>query len=169
VTDGPGSYHGDSAGRAACERVVQTKPQRRESDALQVCHGTILLLKRWLLGTHAGAVIPKHLQAYLDEVAFRHNGRKTNGVERIAARVIERLVAHAITDRRHEGLPVVQIRSTGSSKGDKHAGRAGRSPHRKQGEAQNKAHATFFRYFRRLVLRIKRSNLAATNAYTSAL
>jgi hypothetical protein len=77
-----------------CERVVQTKAQRRESDALQVCHWTISLLKRWLLGTHAGAVAPKHLQAYLDEYAFRHNRRKTNGVGRIAARVIEQLVAH---------------------------------------------------------------------------
>jgi hypothetical protein len=38
-------------------------------------------------------VSPKHLQAYLDEYAFRHNRRRTNGVGRIAARVIERLVA----------------------------------------------------------------------------
>ncbi len=36
---------------------------------------------------------PKHLQAYLDEFAFRHNRRKTNGTVRIAARVIEGLVA----------------------------------------------------------------------------
>ena len=35
----------------------------------------------------------KHLQAYLDEFAFRHNRRKTKGVGRIAARVIESLVA----------------------------------------------------------------------------
>ncbi len=34
----------------------------------------------------------KHLQAYLDEFAFRHNRRKTNDVGRIAARVIEQLV-----------------------------------------------------------------------------
>ena len=56
------------------------------------CHWTASLLKRWLLGTHAGAVKPKHLQAYLDEFAFRHNRRKTRGVTRIAARVIEQLV-----------------------------------------------------------------------------
>ena len=62
------------------------------NDALQGCHWTISLLKRWLLGTHAGAVRRKHLQAYLDEFAFRHNRRKTNGVARIAARVIEGLV-----------------------------------------------------------------------------
>ena len=53
----------------------------------------ISLLKRWLLGTHGGAVRDKHLQAYLDEFAFRHNRRKTKGVGRIAARVIESLVA----------------------------------------------------------------------------
>jgi hypothetical protein len=33
-------------------------------------------LKRWLPGTHAGAVAPNCLQAYLDEFAFRHNRRK---------------------------------------------------------------------------------------------
>ncbi len=93
VTDGLASYDGDSLGERPYERVVQTKAERRESDALQVCHWTISLLKRWLLGTHAGAVAPKHLQAYLDEFAFRHNRRKTNGVGRIAARVIEQLVA----------------------------------------------------------------------------
>jgi hypothetical protein len=38
---------------------------------------------------------PAHLQAYLDEVAFRHNGRKTDGIARIAGRVIEQLVVRA--------------------------------------------------------------------------
>jgi Zn ribbon nucleic-acid-binding protein len=61
-------------------------------DLQQGCHWTISLLKRWLLGTHGGAVRDKHLQAYLDEFAFRHNRRKTNGVGRIAARVIQQLV-----------------------------------------------------------------------------
>jgi hypothetical protein len=37
-------------------------------------------LKRWLLGTHAGAVREKHLRAYLDEFAIRYNRRKTSGV-----------------------------------------------------------------------------------------
>jgi transposase-like protein len=93
TTDGLASYDGDSLSDRPYQRIVQTKAERRESDTLQVCHWTISLLKRWLLGTHAGAVGPKHLQAYLDEFAFRHNRRKTNGVGRIAARVIEQLVA----------------------------------------------------------------------------
>ena len=92
VTDGHAGYSATSLGPRPHERKVQTKAGRREADALQGCHWTASLLKRWLLGTHAGAVKPKHLQAYLDEFAFRHNRRKTSGVTRIAARVIEQLV-----------------------------------------------------------------------------
>ena len=62
---------------------------------VQACHWSTSNLKRWLLGTHAGAVSDKHLQAYLDEFAFRYNRRKTKGVGRIAARVIETLATHA--------------------------------------------------------------------------
>jgi len=93
VTDGLASYNSESLGKRAHDMIVQTKAERRERDALQGCHWTISLLKRWLIGTHAGAVRDKHLQAYLDEFAFRHNRRKTKGVGRIAARVIEQLVA----------------------------------------------------------------------------
>jgi hypothetical protein len=35
------------------------------------------LLKRWLLGTHQGAVSHKHLDYYLDEFIFRFNRRKS--------------------------------------------------------------------------------------------
>jgi len=93
VTDGHAGYNSDSLGKRTHAAVVQTKVERRQNDAVQSCHWTISLLKRWLIGTHAGAVRPKHLQAYLDEFAFRHNRRKTIGVGRIAARVIESLVA----------------------------------------------------------------------------
>jgi transposase-like protein len=36
------------------------------------------LMKRWLLGTHQGAVRPSHLDYYLDEFTFRFN-RRTSG------------------------------------------------------------------------------------------
>lgn len=93
VTDGLASYNERSLNERPHDMIVQTKAERRENDTLQACHWAISLLKRWLLGTHAGAVREKHLQAYLDEFAFRYNRRKTAGVGRIAARVIERLVA----------------------------------------------------------------------------
>jgi transposase-like protein len=92
VTDGHAGYSENSLGQRRHEAVVQTKAERRQADALQACHWMTSLTKRWLLGTHAGAVAPKHLQAYLDEFTFRHNRRKTKGVGRIAARLIEAIV-----------------------------------------------------------------------------
>jgi len=92
VSDGHAGYNAKSLEKRTHEPKVQTKAERAENDVVQGCHWTISLLKRWLLGTHAGAVRDKHLQAYLDEFAFRHNRRKTKGIGRIAARVIEQLV-----------------------------------------------------------------------------
>ena len=94
VTDGLASYNTKSLGERKHAGVVQTHAERRESDTLQACHWTIALLKRWLMGTHAGAVRPKHLQAYLDEFVFRYNRRNTDGIARIAARAFEQLVSH---------------------------------------------------------------------------
>jgi Zn ribbon nucleic-acid-binding protein/transposase-like protein len=92
VTDGLASYNERSLNERPHDMIVQTKQERRKNDTLQSCHWAISLFKRWLLGTHAGAVSAKYLQAYLDEFAFRYNRRKTNGVGRVAARVIEQLV-----------------------------------------------------------------------------
>ena len=93
VTDGLASYNTRTLGKRPHEMTVQTRQQKQENDALQNCHWAISNLKRWLLGTHHGAVRAKHLQSYLDEFVFRYNRRKTSGVGRIAARVLENLVA----------------------------------------------------------------------------
>jgi transposase-like protein len=37
------------------------------------CHRVAALLKRWILGTHQGAVSHNHLDYYLDEYTFRFN------------------------------------------------------------------------------------------------
>ena len=42
---------------------------------LKLAHLAISLLKRWLLGTHQGAVSHEHLGYYLDEFVFRFNRR----------------------------------------------------------------------------------------------
>lgn len=44
-------------------------------DLLPLCHRQAALLKRWLLGTHQGAVSHEHLGYYLDEYTFRFNRR----------------------------------------------------------------------------------------------
>jgi transposase-like protein len=45
---------------------------------LPLANRVAALLKRWLLGTHQGAVQPTHLDYYLDEFTFRFN-RRTSG------------------------------------------------------------------------------------------
>src|SRR5947209_2092783 len=55
-------------------------------------HLVFSLVKRWLLGTHHGAVGEKHLPAYLDEYAFRFNRRTAKRVSHGSARLIEHAV-----------------------------------------------------------------------------
>ena len=40
-------------------------------------HRIASLLKRWILGTHQGAVSHEHLEFYLDEFTFRFNRRRS--------------------------------------------------------------------------------------------
>src|SRR3954467_12562404 len=50
------------------------------------------LVKRWLLGTHHGAVGEKHLPAYLDEYVFRFTRRTAERISHGFARLIEHAV-----------------------------------------------------------------------------
>ena len=115
TSDGLASYNAESLGARPHAAFVQTPAERRISDTLQNVHWTVSALKRWLLGTHAGAVQPKHLQAYLDEFVFRYNRRKTKGVGRIAARTIANLVVTAPMTMRQlveNTLPCRNLRPT---------------------------------------------------------
>jgi transposase-like protein/Zn ribbon nucleic-acid-binding protein len=76
ISDGWKSYA--SLSSWGYEHVVHTKKDiQNEDELLPNVHRIISLLKRWLLGTHQGAVRRKHLQAYLDEYVFRFNRRKS--------------------------------------------------------------------------------------------
>ena len=55
-------------------------------------HRVASLLKRWILGTHQGSVVPNHLQSYLEEFTFRFN-RRTSGSRGL---VFRRLLEQAI-------------------------------------------------------------------------
>lgn len=48
------------------------------SEVLPLVHRVIALLKRWMLGTHQGAISAEHMDYYLDEFAFRFNRRKSS-------------------------------------------------------------------------------------------
>src|ERR1035437_1464369 len=49
--------------------------KRSPSELLPRVHRVVFLLKRWLMGTHHGAVSHEHLDYYLDEFTFRFNRR----------------------------------------------------------------------------------------------
>lgn len=47
------------------------------------------LLKRWLAGTHQGAVRPSHLDYYLDEFTFRFNRRASRSRGKLFYRLVQ--------------------------------------------------------------------------------
>ena len=55
-------------------------------------HRVAALLKRWLLGTHQGAVAPAHLDYYLDEFTFRFNRRTSASRGKLFYRLVEQAV-----------------------------------------------------------------------------
>jgi transposase-like protein len=55
-------------------------------------HRVASLLKRWLLGTHQGAVSSEHLDAYLNEFAFRFNRRASRRRGLLFYRLLEQAV-----------------------------------------------------------------------------
>jgi transposase-like protein len=76
ITDGWSSYA--SIGKSGYSHVIPKKFEGADPDnILPHVHMIVSLLKRWLLGTHQGAVQEMHLQAYLDEYVFRFNRRKS--------------------------------------------------------------------------------------------
>ena len=59
---------------------------------LPAIHLVFGLAKRWLLGTHHGAVGAKHLPAYLDEYVFRFNRRTAKRISHGFARLVGQAV-----------------------------------------------------------------------------
>ncbi len=56
---------------------------------LPSCHRVAALLKRWLLGTHQGAISHEHLDYYLDEFTFRFNRRTSRHRGKLFLRLLE--------------------------------------------------------------------------------
>ena len=56
-------------------------------------HRVVSLLKRWLLGTHQGAVSHEHLDYYLDEFTFRFNRRTSRSRGKLFFRLLQQAVA----------------------------------------------------------------------------
>ena len=75
-------------------RITFLKGQSESaSGLLPRVHLAASLLKRWLLGTHQGAVSEGHLDYYLDEFTFRFNRRKSRSRGKLFQRLAEQAVA----------------------------------------------------------------------------
>jgi len=62
-------------------------------NVLPLCHRQAALLKRWLAGTHQGAVSHEHLDYYLDEYTFRFNRRSSRYRGKIFYRLLQNTVS----------------------------------------------------------------------------
>jgi transposase-like protein len=92
TTDGWSGYRGLAARGYAHAAINLSRSWGEASVRLPAIHLVFGLAKRWLLGTHHGAVRQKHLQAYLDEYVFRFNRRTATSI----AHRFARLVQHAV-------------------------------------------------------------------------
>lgn len=90
VTDGLRAY-GGMKGYQHEPRIIKDSGQTADS-LLPRVHRVVSLLKRWLLGTHQGAVGQDHLDYYLDEFTFRFN-RRTSASR---GKLFYRLLQHAV-------------------------------------------------------------------------
>ena len=92
ATDGWRGYLGLAAAGYDHEPVSSSASRGDAALRLPGIHLVFSLVKRWLLGTHHGAVSEKHLPAYLDEYVFRFNRRTAKRVSHGFARLIEHAV-----------------------------------------------------------------------------
>jgi transposase-like protein len=65
---------------------------RTASQLMPRVHRVVSLLKRWLMGTHQGAVSHEHLDYYLDEFTFRFNRRTSLSRGKLFYRLMQNAV-----------------------------------------------------------------------------
>jgi transposase-like protein len=88
-TDGFKSYLGLDG--YVHQRHVQTE-RPDDEHVLPRVHRVIGLLKRWLMGTHQGAVSAEHLDDYLNEFTFRFNRRTSASRGKLFYRLAQQAV-----------------------------------------------------------------------------
>lgn len=97
ITDGWQGYRGlDKHGYVHDRRSQRAARVRGEdpNELLPAVHRVASLAKRWLLGTHQGAVDEAHLPSYLHEFVFRFNRRHSRSRGMVFYRVLELAVAY---------------------------------------------------------------------------
>jgi len=92
-TDGWAPYQGlEKLGYVHTITRLKGQPKEAAVESLPRVHRVASLLKRWLLGTHQGAVGTTHLEYYLDEFTFRFNRRRSASRGKLFFRLLEQAV-----------------------------------------------------------------------------
>lgn len=92
-TDGWKPYQGmEALGYEHQMTKLKGRPKSAATEELPRVHRIASLLKRWLLGTHQGAIAPEHLDYYLDEFTFRFNRRNSNSRGKLFYRLVQQAV-----------------------------------------------------------------------------
>ena len=92
-SDGLHAYRGlDALGYEHRKTVLSRQKKGAASQLLPRVHRVASLLKRWLLGTHQGAVSSEHLDYYLDEFTFRFNRRTSRSRGKLFYRLLQQAV-----------------------------------------------------------------------------
>ena len=92
-TDGWEGYTGIDTKGYVHDIIVLRKQKESASTLLPRVHRVVSLLKRWLMGTHQGAVSGEHLDYYLDEFTFRFNRRTSHHRGKLFYRLLQQAVA----------------------------------------------------------------------------
>jgi transposase-like protein len=97
-TDGSAAYRKLEKHGYQRERTVLHGAKDPAHVTMPGVHRVASLLKRWLLGTHQGAVRPEQLDHYLDEFVFRFNRRTSRSRGLLFYRMLEQaLVTEPVT------------------------------------------------------------------------
>jgi len=75
LTDGWGGYNDLPDHGYTRKKTVLSSSGDPAHVSMPGVHRVSSLLKRWILGTHQGSILPAHLQSYLEEFTFRFNRR----------------------------------------------------------------------------------------------
>jgi transposase-like protein len=89
-TDGLPAYRGLEG--YAHQPIVIGGSGQTGSELLPRVHQVVSLVKRWLLGTHQGAIGHSHLDYYLDEFTFRFNRRTSASRGKLFYRLVQQAV-----------------------------------------------------------------------------
>lgn len=92
-TDGWDGYNGLSTNGFTRKVTVQSSSGDPAHVSMPGVHRVSSLLKRWILGTHQGSIVPEHLQSYLEEFTFRFNRRTSRSRGLVFRRLLEQAVA----------------------------------------------------------------------------